>query len=242
MRGRARYVDTVIGKMGGVIAGESECGRRLRHHHLRLPAAFLVEAFDRILVSRVGAGLHPGCRCCARSTTLRHSRMPSSWATTRRTPWPASSARCWGDALRRPARGRGRDGLPAYGLHRGVGRHAPSSLGGRRRTLHRARFRGLRRRSARADGQPASGRHHRACRPRPASQAGLDDRRSGSSGWAWRRTYRRRAMPWAWRPASMSCAPRGRPRLRRRAASRRLARWPRLRRGRLGHRRRRRGA
>lgn len=61
VRGRARYVDTVIGKMSGVISDESE----LRAHGFAtitsaLPAAFLVEAFDRILVSRVGPGLHPG--------------------------------------------------------------------------------------------------------------------------------------------------------------------------------------
>jgi mannitol-1-phosphate 5-dehydrogenase len=61
VRGRARYVDTVIGKMSGVITDESE----LRAGGFAtitsgLPAAFLVEAFDRILVSRVGAGLHPG--------------------------------------------------------------------------------------------------------------------------------------------------------------------------------------
>ena len=61
IRGRARYVDTVIGKMSGVITDESE----LRQHDLAtitstLPAAFLVEEFDRILISRVGADLHPG--------------------------------------------------------------------------------------------------------------------------------------------------------------------------------------
>ena len=96
VRGRARFVDTVIGKMSGVITDKSE----LRAHGFAtitsaLPAAFLVEAFDRILVSPVGAGSTRGCRCCARSTTSRHSRMPSSWATTRPTPWPASWARCW---------------------------------------------------------------------------------------------------------------------------------------------------
>jgi mannitol-1-phosphate 5-dehydrogenase len=58
---RARFVDTVIGKMSGVITDEAE----LRQHGLAtmstaLPAAFLVEEFDRILVSRVGQGLHPG--------------------------------------------------------------------------------------------------------------------------------------------------------------------------------------
>jgi mannitol-1-phosphate 5-dehydrogenase len=59
--GRARYLDTVIGKMSGVITDETE----LRANALvtitsALPQAFLVEEFDRILVSRVGGGLHPG--------------------------------------------------------------------------------------------------------------------------------------------------------------------------------------
>ena len=61
VRGRVRYVDTVIGKMSGVISDEAE----LREMHLAtiasaLPSAFLVEEFDRILVSRVGGDLHPG--------------------------------------------------------------------------------------------------------------------------------------------------------------------------------------
>ena len=61
VRERARYVDTVIGKMSGVITD----GAELRQHGLAtitsaLPAAFLVEEFDRILVSRAGSGLHPG--------------------------------------------------------------------------------------------------------------------------------------------------------------------------------------
>ena len=60
--GRARYVDTVIGKMSGVITDPDE----LRQHGLATissaldDAAFLVEEFDRILVSRAGDGLHPG--------------------------------------------------------------------------------------------------------------------------------------------------------------------------------------
>jgi mannitol-1-phosphate 5-dehydrogenase len=58
---RVRFVDTVIGKMSGVITDPAE----LRQHRLvtitsTLDAAFLVEEFDRILVSRAGAGLHPG--------------------------------------------------------------------------------------------------------------------------------------------------------------------------------------
>ncbi|MGD8486468.1 MAG: hypothetical protein PVG27_10440 [Chloroflexota bacterium] len=61
IRTRARYVDTVIGKMSGVISDDAE----LRQHSLAtiasgLRSAFLVEEFDRILVSRVGGGLHPG--------------------------------------------------------------------------------------------------------------------------------------------------------------------------------------
>ncbi len=61
VRARASYVDTVIGKMSGVITDQAE----LAQHHLAsitstLPAAFLVEEFDRILVSRAGGGLHPG--------------------------------------------------------------------------------------------------------------------------------------------------------------------------------------
>jgi mannitol-1-phosphate/altronate dehydrogenase len=61
LRGRARYVDTVIGKMSGVITDQAE----IRQHDLAtitaaIPAAFLVEEFDRILVTRVGRELHPG--------------------------------------------------------------------------------------------------------------------------------------------------------------------------------------
>ncbi len=61
VRTRARYVDTVIGKMSGVITDPAE----LRPHGLAtitsaLPSAFLVEEFDRILVSRAGDGLRPG--------------------------------------------------------------------------------------------------------------------------------------------------------------------------------------
>jgi len=58
---KARYLDTVIGKMSGAITDADE----VREHDLAtitslLQAAFLVEEFDRILVSRAGAGLHPG--------------------------------------------------------------------------------------------------------------------------------------------------------------------------------------
>lgn len=62
VQARARYVDTVIGKMSGVITDPDE----LRQHHLATitsaldDAAFLVEEFDRILVSRAGQGLQPG--------------------------------------------------------------------------------------------------------------------------------------------------------------------------------------
>jgi mannitol-1-phosphate 5-dehydrogenase len=64
--GRARYVDTVIGKMSGVIDDPAEIvALGLTPIAPALPQAFLVEAFDRILVSRVDpAGgpdaLHPG--------------------------------------------------------------------------------------------------------------------------------------------------------------------------------------
>ncbi len=61
VRGRGRYVDTVIGKMSGVITDESELqGHGLAAITPALRAAFLVEAFDRILISRVGPGHHPG--------------------------------------------------------------------------------------------------------------------------------------------------------------------------------------
>jgi len=64
IRGRALYVDTVIGKMSGVITDTAEM-RTLGLAAITspLPSAFLVEEFDRILVSRVDpeAGLlHPG--------------------------------------------------------------------------------------------------------------------------------------------------------------------------------------
>ena len=63
LAGRSCWVDTVIGKMSGVISDPAE----LRALHLStitpsLPAAFLVEAFDHILVSRVDPSgrSHPG--------------------------------------------------------------------------------------------------------------------------------------------------------------------------------------
>ena len=63
VRGRSRWVDTVIGKMSGVISDPAEL-RALGLSTITpaLPAAFLVEAFDRILVSRVDPSgrLHPG--------------------------------------------------------------------------------------------------------------------------------------------------------------------------------------
>jgi mannitol-1-phosphate 5-dehydrogenase len=64
--GRARFVDTVIGKMSGVIDDAAEIAALgLAPIAPALPQAFLVEAFDRILVTRVdptGArdALHPG--------------------------------------------------------------------------------------------------------------------------------------------------------------------------------------
>ncbi len=58
---RARYVDTVIGKMSGVITDHDELRQRgLASATTAIDAAFLVEEFDRILVSRAGSGLHPG--------------------------------------------------------------------------------------------------------------------------------------------------------------------------------------
>ncbi len=63
---RARFVDTVIGKMSGVIDDPAEIATLgLSTITPTMPQAFLVEAFDRILVSRVDpagdpGALHPG--------------------------------------------------------------------------------------------------------------------------------------------------------------------------------------
>ena len=63
---RARFVDTVIGKMSGVIDDPAEIAALgLGTITPTLPQAFLVEAFDRILVSRVDPlggpeAIHPG--------------------------------------------------------------------------------------------------------------------------------------------------------------------------------------
>ena len=63
---RARFVDTVIGKMSGVIDDPAEIAALgLSTITPTLPQAFLVEAFDRILVSNVDPGggpeaIHPG--------------------------------------------------------------------------------------------------------------------------------------------------------------------------------------
>lgn len=66
VRRRARWVDTVIGKMSGVISDPAELAvLGLATITSALPEAFLVEEFDRILVSRVDSegaaeALHPG--------------------------------------------------------------------------------------------------------------------------------------------------------------------------------------
>jgi mannitol-1-phosphate/altronate dehydrogenase len=53
-RGRARYVDTVIGKMSGIVTDADEMrSLGLATITSALPSAFLVEEFDGILVSRV---------------------------------------------------------------------------------------------------------------------------------------------------------------------------------------------
>ena len=58
---RASYVDTVIGKMSGLITDPEELSQLgLATVTSALDSAFLVEEFDRILVSRAGEGLHPG--------------------------------------------------------------------------------------------------------------------------------------------------------------------------------------
>jgi mannitol-1-phosphate/altronate dehydrogenase len=61
---RVRFIDTVIGKMSGVITDAAEIRTLgLATITSALPSAFLVEEFDRILVSRVdpeGGALHPG--------------------------------------------------------------------------------------------------------------------------------------------------------------------------------------
>lgn len=61
VRDRARYVDTVIGKMSGVITDQAEIDqRRLATMTPGATAAFLVEEFDRILIAHAGGQLHPG--------------------------------------------------------------------------------------------------------------------------------------------------------------------------------------
>ena len=66
VRERVRYADTVIGKMSGVVSDLAEVeALGLATITPALPSAFLVEEFDRILVSRIdpdgGAdALHPG--------------------------------------------------------------------------------------------------------------------------------------------------------------------------------------
>lgn len=60
VRKRARYVDTVIGKMSGVIGDPAErSALGLATITSALPAAFLVEEFDRILVSRIDVASAP---------------------------------------------------------------------------------------------------------------------------------------------------------------------------------------
>ncbi len=54
VRGRVRFLNTVIGKMSGVVTDAAEIARRtLRPVTPDLPRAFLVESFNRILVSQV---------------------------------------------------------------------------------------------------------------------------------------------------------------------------------------------
>ena len=89
--------DTVIGKMSGVIDDPAEIAALGPRTTITpgLQPAFLVEAFDRILVSRVDPGggtgpSTPASPCCARWTTWPPSRPPSCWDTTPPMPWPAS--------------------------------------------------------------------------------------------------------------------------------------------------------
>ena len=66
VRARVRFVDTVIGKMSGVIGNEAEMRTlALAPITSTMQSAFLVEEFDRILAARVdpdggAAALHPG--------------------------------------------------------------------------------------------------------------------------------------------------------------------------------------
>lgn len=58
---RVRYLNTVIGKMSGVISDPDEMrSQALAPIAPGLPRAFLVEAFNRILISRIRFGVEPG--------------------------------------------------------------------------------------------------------------------------------------------------------------------------------------
>ena len=178
---RARFVDTVIGKMSGVIDDPAEIAALgLATVTPALPQAFLVEEFDRILVSRVDPAVGPArstraSRCSARSMTWRPSRPPSSWVTTPRTPWPVSWGCCW--ASKRVAdleRVPGAMGFlrTAFVDESGavlVGPATPAPT----RSSARPGLRGLRRRPPGAHGEPVPRRHHRTGLARPAPQARL---------------------------------------------------------------------
>ena len=166
LRDRATYVDTVIGKMSGVITDEEE----LRELGLAtitptLPSAFLVEEFDRILVSTIGDGLHPGIPVLREVDDLapfEDAKLLGHNATHALAGFLGSLL-----GLSLVADLRGIEGAMAF-LRAAFLEESGASLrrrwarGGR--TLHRGRLRSLRRRPARAHGQPLAGRHHRACR------------------------------------------------------------------------------
>ena len=175
IRGRARYVDTVIGKMSGVITDGSE----LRQHDLAtitsaLPAAFLVEEFDRILISRVGPDLHPGMPVLREVDDLapfEDAKLLGHNATHALAGFMGSLL-----GLSLVADLRDVDGAMDF-LRTAFIEESGTTLcrrwGGTDELFTDAGYAAFADDLLRAHGQPLSRRYHRTCRPRPASQAGL---------------------------------------------------------------------
>ena len=120
---QARWADTVIGKMSGVIDDPDEIAALgLATITPGLPAAFLVEEFDRILISRVGsagrAQLHTGMAVLREVDELapfEDAKLLGHNATHALAGFLAAGGAAAHGGAGRPARCHG---LPARGTHR----------------------------------------------------------------------------------------------------------------------------
>ena len=98
VRRRVRFLNTVIGKMSQVVADPEEVqARRLAPIMPGFPRAFLVEAFNHILISRVQfpEPFQRGIRVLQEKDDLLPSRRPNCTGTMPRMPCWATWEPCW---------------------------------------------------------------------------------------------------------------------------------------------------